>query len=323
MRTRRLGQTDLELTTIGMGTWAIGGPWEFGWGPQDDEDSVAAIRTAIESGVNWIDTAPAYGCGHSEEVVGRVLKELPDRPIVATKCGLLWNEKREKVTCLKKDSILAECDASLRRLGVDVIDLYQMHWPDPDEQLEEGWGAMVRLKEQGKVRYIGLSNCSLRQIKRAEAIEPPVSLQPPYSMIRRDAEVALLGYCRKNNMGVVAYSPMQKGLLTGKYTAEKVAALAPDDHRHRDANFHGERLEANLKLVEGITAIARKYDRTPGQLAIAWVLRREEVTAAIVGARSRKQIEETVQAGDWQLSDDDIAEIDKLIEQHQAQIKGL
>ncbi len=323
MRTRRLGQTDLELTTIGMGTWAIGGPWEFGWGPQDDEDSVAAIRTAIEGGVNWIDTAPAYGCGHAEEVVGRVLKELPDRPIIATKCGILWNERREKVTCLKKDSVIAECDASLRRLGVDVIDLYQMHWPDPDEQLEEGWEAMVRLKEQGKVRYIGVSNCSVRHIKRAEAIQPPVSLQPPYSMIRRDAEVALLGYCKKNNMGVVAYSPMQKGLLTGKYTAEKVAALAPDDHRHRDPNFHGERLEANLKLVEGITVIARKYDRTPGQLAIAWVLRREAVTAAIVGARSRKQIEETVQAGDWQLKDDDIAEIDKLIEQHEAQIKGL
>lgn len=323
MRTRRLGQTDLELTTIGMGTWAIGGPWEFGWGPQDDEDSVAAIRTAIESGVNWIDTAPAYGCGHAEEVVGMVLKELPDRPIIATKCGILWNEKREKITCLKKDSVLAECDASLRRLGVDVIDLYQMHWPDPDEQLEEGWETMVRLREQGKVRYIGVSNCSLRQIKRAEAIAPPVSLQPPYSMIRRDAEVVLLGYCKKNNMGVVAYSPMQKGLLTGKYTVEKVAALVPDDHRHRDANFHGERLEANLKLVEGITAIARKYDRTPAQLAIAWVLRRDEVTAAIVGARSRKQIEETVHAGDWQLSDDDIAEIDKLIEQHEAQIKGL
>ncbi len=323
MRTRRLGQSDLELTTIGMGTWAIGGPWEFGWGPQDDEDSVAAIRTAIESGVNWIDTAPAYGCGHAEEVVGRVLKELPDRPIIATKCGLLWNEKREKVTCLKKDSILAECDASLRRLGLDVIDLYQMHWPEPDEQFEEGWETMVRLKEQGKVRYIGVSNCNVSHIKRAEAIAPPVSLQPPYSMIRRDAEVALLGYCRKNNMGVVAYSPMQKGLLTGKYTAEKVAALAPDDHRHGDPNFHGERFEANLKLVEGITAIARKYDRTPAQLAIAWVLRREEVTAAIVGARSRKQIEETVQAGDWQLSNDDIAEIDKLIEQHEAQIKGL
>ncbi len=246
MRTRRLGQTDLELTTIGMGTWAIGGPWEFGWGPQDDEDSVAAIRTAIESGVNWIDTAPAYGCGHAEEVVGRVLKELPDRPIIATKCGLLWNERREKVTCLKKDSVLAECDASLKRLGVDVIDLYQMHWPNPDEQLEEGWEAMVRLKEQGKVRYIGVSNCSLRQIKRTEAIAPPVSLQPPYSMIRRDAEVVLLPYCRKNNMGVVAYSPMQKGLLTGKYTAEKIAALAPDDHRHRDPNFHAKRLEANL-----------------------------------------------------------------------------
>ena len=323
MRTRQLGRTDLELTTIGMGTWAIGGPWEFGWGPQDDEDSVAAIRTAIDSGVNWIDTAPAYGCGHSEEVVGRVLKELLAKPIIATKCGLLWNEKREKVTCLKKDSILAECDASLRRLGVDVIDLYQMHWPDPDEQLEEGWEAMVRLKEQGKVRYIGVSNCTVGHIKRTETIQPPVSLQPPYSMIRRDAEEELLGYCKEHDMGVVAYSPMQKGLLTGKYTAEKVAELAPDDHRHRDPNFHGKRLEANMKLVEGITAIAQRYGRTSAQLAIAWVLRREEVTTAIVGARSRKQIEETVQAGDWLLNNDDIAEIDELIEQHKVLIKRL
>jgi len=198
-----------------------------------------------------------------------------------------------------------------------------MHWPDPDEQLEEGWEAMVRLKEQGKVRYIGVSNFSVAQLKRAEAIAPPVSLQPPYSMIRRDIEDAILPYCKERNMGVVVYSPMQKGLLTGKYTPEKVAELAPDDHRRRDPNFHGRRLEANLKLTEGIAAIARDYDRTPGQLAIAWVLRRQEVTAAIVGARSRKQIEETVPAGDWRLSDDDIAEIDKLIEQYRARIERL
>lgn len=323
MRTRRLGLTDLELTTIGMGTWAIGGPWEFGWGPQNDEDSVAAIITALESGVNWIDTAPAYGCGHAEVVVGRVLKEMGERPIVASKCGILWNDKREKVTCLKKDSVIGECEASLKRLGVDVIDLYQMHWPDPDEQLEEGWDAMVRLQEQGKVRYIGVSNFSLRQLKRAETIAKPVSLQPPYSMIRRDAETMLLPYCKKNDMGVVVYSPMQKGLLTGKYTAEKVAELAADDHRHRDPNFHGERLEANMRLVEGITEIAQRQGKTSGQLAIAWVLRREEVTAAIVGARSKKQIEETVQAGEWELAAEDIAEIDGLIEEHVERIKNL
>lgn len=313
MQTRQLGQTDLELTMIGMGTWAIGGPWEFGWGPQNDADSVAAIRTALESGVNWIDTAPAYGCGHGEVVVGRVLKEMGQRPIIATKCGLLWNENREKVTCLKKDSVIAECEASLKRLGVDEIDLYQIHWPDPDEQLEEGWDTMVKLQKQGKVRYVGVSNFSLSQLKRAEAIAKPVSLQPPYSMIRRDAETVLLPYCKKNGMGVVVYSPMQKGLLTGKYTPQKVAELAPDDHRHRDPNFHGEKLAANMRLVKGITAIAQRYGRTPAQLAIAWVLRREEVTAAIVGARSKKQIEETVQAGGWRLTQEDIDEIEQIL----------
>jgi aryl-alcohol dehydrogenase-like predicted oxidoreductase len=323
MRTRRLGRTDLELTTIGMGTWAIGGPWEFGWGPQNDADSIAAIMTAVESGINWIDTAPAYGCGHGEVVVGEVLKQLPEQPIIATKCGILWNDKREKLTCLKADSVIGECEASLKRLGVDVIDLYQMHWPDPDEQLEEGWEAMVKLKDQGKVRYIGVSNFTVSQLERAQAIYPPVSLQPPYSMIRRDAEDELLDYCKEHNMGVVAYSPMQKGLLTGKYNAEKVATLAPDDHRHRDPNFHGERLKANMQLVEGITAIARKYDKTPAQLAIAWVLRTDEVTAAIVGARSKKQIEETVQAGDWVLTSEDITEIDGLVAQHAEQIKNL
>lgn len=323
MRMRRLGQTDLELTVIGMGTWAIGGPWEYGWGPQNDEDSAAAIRTAIESGVNWIDTAAAYGCGHAEEVVGRILKKLGEKPIVATKCSILWNEKRQKLTCLRRQSVIAECEASLKRLGVDVIDLYQMHWPDPDEQLEEGWEAMMRLREQGKVRYIGVSNFSVRQLERAKRICPPVSLQPPYSMIRRDAEAVLLPYCKKNQMGVVAYSPMQKGLLTGKYSAEKVAALAEDDHRHSDPDFHGERFAANLRLVDGITEIARRCGRTPAQLAIAWVLRRDEVTAAIVGARGAKQIEETVSAGDWQLTADDIAEIDELIERHALQIKGI
>lgn len=322
MRTRRLGNTGLNLTTVGLGTWAIGGPWEYGWGPQNDEDSAAAIRTALESGINWIDTAPAYGCGHGEEVVGRALREVGEMPIVATKCGILWNEKRQKVTCLKKDSVQAECGASLKRLGVDVIDLYQMHWPDPDADVEEGWEAMVRLREEGKVRYIGASNFSLRQLKRIEAIEQPVSLQPPYSMIKRDSEAVLLPYCREHEMGVVAYSPMQKGLLTGKYTPEKVAELAPDDHRLRDPNFSGKRLEANLALAKGIAEAARDYGRTAAQLAVAWVLRRDEVTAAIVGARNRRQIEETVQAGDWQLDEELLARIDELLERHKRQIQN-
>ncbi|MBE0535528.1 MAG: aldo/keto reductase [Phycisphaerae bacterium] len=322
MRTRKLGKTDLNLTTVGLGTWAIGGPWEYGWGPQNDADSVAAIRTALESGINWIDTAPAYGCGHGEEVVGKVLREVGEMPIVATKCGILWNEKREKMTCLKAKSVRAECDASLRRLGVDVIDLYQMHWPDPDADVEEGWEAMVRLREAGKVRHIGASNFSLRHLERVERIERPVSLQPPYSMIKRDAEAVLLPYCREHEMGVVAYSPMQKGLLTGKYTPEKVAELAPDDHRRRDPDFVGRRLEANMELAKGIADLARGYGRTAGQFAVAWVLRNDEVTAAIVGARNRRQIEETVQAGDWALDEEALARADELLERHKGQIEN-
>ena len=322
MRTRKLGTTDLELTTVGLGTWAIGGPWEYGWGPQDDAHSAAAIRAALESGINWIDTAPAYGCGHAEEIVGRVLREMGTMPIVATKCGILWNDKRQKVTCLKKKSIRAECDASLKRLMVDVIDLYQMHWPDPEADIEEAWETMVRLREEGKVRYIGVSNFNRRQLELIATIEPPVSLQPPYSMISRPVEAELLPYCAEHKMGVVAYSPMQKGLLTGKYTAEKVAELAPDDHRLRDPDFRGKRLEANLALAKGITEIARDCGRTAAQLAIAWVLRREEVTAAIVGARSGRQIEETVQAGDWELDEEVLGRVDELLERHKEQIQS-
>lgn len=323
MRTRKLGKTDLILTTVGLGTWAIGGPWEFGWGPQNDADSIAAIRTALESGINWVDTAPAYGCGHGEEIVGRVLREVGEMPIVATKCGLLWNEKRQKLTCLKAGSIHAECDASLKRLGVDVIDLYQIHWPDPDADIEEGWEAMVRLREAGKVRYIGVSNFTVEQLERIEAIERPVSLQPPYSMIKREAESALLPYCRERQMGVVAYSPMQKGLLTGKYTPQKVAELAPDDHRLRDPNFKGGRLDANLELARGIGDLARDYGRTAGQLAIAWVLRRDEVTAAIVGARNARQIAETVQAGDWELDEEVLGRVDELLDRYEEQIENV
>jgi len=321
MRTRRLGNTDLTLTTVGLGTWAIGGPWEYGWGPQDDADSLAAIRAALESGINWLDTAPAYGCGHSEEIVGRALRELGEMPIVATKCGILWNEKRQKITCLKAGSIRAECEASLRRLGVEAIDLYQMHWPDPAADVEEAWEAMVRLREEGKVRYIGVSNFTVEQLEQVAAIERPASLQPPYSMIRRDAQETLLPWCREHKLGVVAYSPMTKGLLTGKYTSEKVAELPPDDHRLRDPNFKGKRLEANLRLARCVENLARDYGRTAGQLAVAWVLRREEVTAAIVGARNPRQIEETVQAGDWELDKAALERVEELLEQHGRLIK--
>ena len=316
MRTKQLGKTELELTVIGLGTWAIGGPWQVGWGPQDDNDSVSTILRAIEGGINWIDTAAIYGCGHSEEVVGKTIKELGEKPIIATKCALLWDEKRRKVHCLDKASIKAECDASLKRLGIERIDLYQMHWPEPDGKIEEAWEGMVELAEEGKVRYVGVSNFSVSQLERVRRIHPVASLQPPYSMIRRDVENELLGYCRDNNIGVVCYSPMQKGLLTGKFNAQRIAGLAPDDHRHRDKNFLEPKLSANLELVEGLRPMAERNGMTLAQLAIAWVLRADEVTAAIVGARRPEQIVETMTAAECELADDEIAEIAVLLKKH-------
>ena len=313
MQIRRLGKTELELTVIGLGTWAIGGPWQYGWGPQDDADSVRTIRTAIDGGINWIDTAPIYGCGHSEYVVGLALRELRKKPLVATKCGLLWNEKREKINCLDHGSIIKECEDSLKRLGVEVIDLYQMHWPEPETRLEEAWEAMTVLVQQGKVRYIGASNFNVEQLKRVAGIHPVASLQPPYSMLRRDIEADLIPYCGEHHIGIVCYSPMQKGLLTGKFSAGHMKTLAPGDFRLNDPDFQGEKFKRHLKIVEALRPIAERSGKTVAQLAIAWVLRKDEVTAAIVGARKQSQIEETVQAGDWVLDDDTISEIETIL----------
>ena len=321
MQTRNLGNTELKLTTVGLGTWAMGGPWQFGWGPQDDDEAIAAIVKALDMGINWIDTAPAYGLGHSEELVGQALRQMRKKPIIATKCGILGNEKREKVTCLKKRSIRKECHDSLRRLGIDVIDLYQMHWPEPDEDVEGAWEEMVRLKEQGKVRYLGVSNFAVEHLDRVRRIHEPVSLQPPYSMLHREAEDELLGYCAANNIGVVAYSPMQRGLLTGKFSRERLAELAVDDHRTRNPDFQEPQFSATMELVEELKEIAGRNGRTCAQLAISWVLRRSEVTAAIVGARRPAQIEETAPAGDWKLSEEDIKEIEKLLAKRQAKIE--
>ncbi len=321
MRTAKLGNTDLELTSIGLGTWAIGGPWQFGWGPQDDDEAIAAILKALDLGVNWIDTAAIYGCGHSEELVGKALKQTSEKPIVATKCGLLWNEKREKVSCLKPASIHTECEDSLKRLGIDCIDLYQMHWPEPDEQIEDAWAEMDKLRKEGKVRYIGVSNYNVEQLKRIGRIAPVASLQPPYSMIRRDAEDELFAYCAENNIGIVVYSPMQRGILTGKFSQERIAALAIDDHRRRSVEYQQPQFSVNLELVEKLKPIAERNDRTLAQLAIAWVLRRKEVTAAIVGARRPAQIEETAGAGDWILSKEDIDEVEQLLTQRKAKLK--
>ena len=313
MQARKLDNTELNLTTVGLGTWAIGGPWQFGWGPQDDTEAVAAILKALDLGINWIDTAAIYGCGHSEELVGIALKQTKARPIIATKCSLLWNEKREKIGCLKAESIRKECEESLKRLGAEVIDLYQMHWPDPEKDIEEGWGEMARLQKQGKVRYIGVCNYNTAQLDRIRKIAPVASLQPPYSMIRRNIEKDLLGYCAKNHIGVVTYSPMQRGLLTGKFSKKRLGELAPDDHRLKSGDYQEPEFSATLALVDKLRPIAERNKKTLAQLAIAWVLRRPEVTAAIVGARKPSQIAETAPAADWILTKNDIAEIEKFL----------
>ncbi len=314
MQTRKLGWTDLNLSTVGLGTWAIGGAgWKFSWGPQDDRESISTIRQALEKGINWIDTAPVYGLGHSEEVVGKAIKESRNRPIIATKCSRLWDKDGNPYGCLKKESIRSEVERSLRRLKIEVIDLYQIHWPDPDEDIEEAWSAIKDLIKEGKVRYAGVSNFSVEQIRRIQVIHPVASLQPPYSMLERGIEEELLHYCSANNIGIIVYSPMQKGILTGRFTRERVQNLPQDDHRHEDPRFQEPELSANLKLVEGLRSIAERSDRTVAQLAIAWVLQHPELTAAIVGARHPSQIEETVAAGDLMLSEEDIAAIDTLL----------
>ncbi len=320
MQRRQLGYTDLKLTTVGLGTWAIGGPWQYGWGPQGDGESIAAILTALDEGINWIDTAPIYGCGHSEELVGKALKQTNQKPFIATKCGLLWNDKREKVSCLKGKSIREECHASLKRIGVEVIDLYQMHRPEPEEDVEQAWEEMARLAEEGKVRYIGVSNFNVEQIKCVQKTASVASLQPPYSMLNREVEDELLGYCAENNIGIVTYSPMQRGLLTGKFNQERLAGLPLDDHRRRSPDFHEPQFTATLQLVDQLRPIAERSGKTLAQLAISWVLRRSEVTAAIVGARRPDQIEETAKAGDWKLTVEDIEQIEQLLKKRQEKI---
>ena len=318
MQKRQLGDTELNLTTVGLGTWAMGGPWQFGWGPQDDNEAIAAILTALDKGINWIDTAPIYGLGHSEELVGKALKQTKQKPLIATKCGLLWDEKNERAPCLKKESIRKECHESLKRLGVEAIDLYQMHWPEPEEDVGEAWEEMAKLADEGKVRYIGVSNFNIEQIERIRKIHKVASLQPPYSMLHREVEDGLLEYCAQNNIGVIAYSPMQRGLLTGKFSQERLAGLPLDDHRRRNPDFHDPQFTATLQLVERLKEIAERNGTTCAQLAISWVLRRPEVTAAIVGARRPEQIAETAPASDWNLSEKDIEEIEKLLAQRLA-----
>jgi aryl-alcohol dehydrogenase-like predicted oxidoreductase len=326
METRKLGTSDLELTTVGLGTWAIGGAgWAFAWGAQDDDEAVAAIVRGVELGVNWIDTAPVYGMGHSEELVGRALKDLGPsrRPLVATKCGRVWDDDGGIQGSLEPASVRAECEASLLRLGVETIDLYQMHWPDPDEQIEDAWATLGELQKEGKVRHIGVSNFNVEQLRRLQAIHPVASLQPPYNMIVRAVEDELLEFCATASIGIISYSPMCKGLLTGAFTRERVSSLGEDDHRARDPKFGDPQVGLHLELVEQLRPIAERAGRTLAQLAIAWVLRRREVTAAIVGARRPAQIEGTAPAADWVLTDSDLAEVDALLAKHAAAMREL
>jgi aryl-alcohol dehydrogenase-like predicted oxidoreductase len=310
MKTKQLGNSDLSITPVGFGAWAIGGSgWEFGWGEQDDKASVAAIHRALELGVNWIDTAAVYGMGHSEEVVALALRTWSGpRPYVFTKCGLRWDDQGYIRRSLNADSIRRECEDSLRRLDVDVIDLYQIHWPTED--LEEGWGAMAQLQKEGKVRWIGVSNFDVEELRQARAIAPITSLQPPYSLVRREVEQEILPYCRSNGLGVIVYSPMASGLLTGAMTRERAASLPVSDWRSRDVEFKEPRLSRNLALVERLREVGERVQRPPGQVAIAWTLRNPAVTGAIVGARNAKQVEGNVDAATLRLTDKEIAEIE-------------
>jgi aryl-alcohol dehydrogenase-like predicted oxidoreductase len=312
MDTRQLGQTDLHITPIGFGAWAIGGgEWAGGWGSQDDRESIAAIHRALDLGINWIDTAPAYGLGRSEQVVARALKGRSERPYIFTKCAIRWREDRSLYNSLTAESVREELENSLRRLETDVIDLYQIHWPDPEHEIEAAWSTMAELQREGKVRYIGVSNFNVEQLRRMQAIAPVASLQPPYSLVKPQVEEELLPFCLEQQIGVIVYSPMMSGLLTGKMTRERIMNMPDDDWRRNAPEFQEPQLTRNLELVEVLRSIGERHGRSPGEVAIAWTLRHPAVSGAIVGARRPSQIEGTVGAADFRLSPEELAEIDQ------------
>lgn len=324
VETKPLGNSSLQLTKVGLGTWAIGGGnWRFGWGDQDETQAIEAIIRALELGINWIDTAAVYGGGKSEELVGRALKRLgPERqPIIATKCGRVMRSPDQIDKILKRESVIAECEASLQRLGVDCIDLYQLHWPEPDEDIEEAWSTLVDLKSQGKVREIGVSNHNVEQLERLHAIHPVASLQPPYNMLNKGVESKILPFCEANNIGVICYSPMAKGLLTGAFSLERAQGLTEKDHRSRDSDFQSPTLDVHLGLVACLKSIAEKHEKSVGELAVAWTLRNPVVTSAIVGARTPQQIEAIASAANWSLPDEDLTTIDQLLAGHQTTLR--
>lgn len=303
---------DLKLTEVGLGTWAIGGPWKFGWGSQDTGESERAILQALDEGVNWIDTAPAYGLGNAEEIVGRVLKEKRKEVIIATKCGIIWDDNKNVSFSIHPDSIRKECDESLKRLNTDYIDLYQIHWPDSKTPVVDSWGEMKRLKESGKVKNIGVCNFDLNLLKKCEKIEHITSLQPPYSMLKRDIEKEIMPWCKEHNTGILAYSPMQAGLLTGKFSKEYVDSLPEDDWRKRNPMFKDPEFSRALEFVERIKDISVKYKRDLSAFAVAWVLSHEEVTSAIVGVRNTKQAALINEGSGWMISKSDMEMIDNI-----------
>ena len=318
MRYKNLGNTDLNLSAIGLGTWAMGGEaWHYGWGPQDDEQSVKTIYHALDLGINWIDTAAVYSLGHSEEVVGKALQGMEQKPIVATKCGRKQGADGQLYSELKRESIIQEAEESLRRLGVEVIDLFQVHWPKPDEDIEEAWEAVARLISDGKVRYGGVSNYYVEHMKRCQDMSPIASLQPPYNMIVRYIEDEIIDYCAENNIGIICYSPMYKGLFTGAFSRQRLEALPDSDHRKNDPHFQEPELGANLQLVDDLTELAKKKGLSVAQLTIAWTLRHPQMTAAIVGGRKPEQLDETAAAGDVVLSQEEISLIDSFIQQRE------
>ena len=309
--TTALGSTGLEITRVGLGAWAIGGTgYDWGWGRQDDEESIAAIHHALELGINWIDTAAQYGFGHSEEVVGRALAGLSERPYVFTKAGQPEGPGRTTVQSLRRDSIRRELEGSLTRLGVEAIDLYQIHWPLPEQEIEEGWTTLVELRDEGLVRHIGVSNFNVRQLRRAQLFAPVETLQPPYSLITRGAEAEILPFAERERIGVIVYSPMGSGLLSGGMTRERIEHLPDDDWRRRDPRFREPLLSEHLALVERLTAVAERHDTTPGAVAVAWTLRNPAVDGAIVGFRRPDQVDPILAAATLDLDGDDMATIE-------------
>jgi aryl-alcohol dehydrogenase-like predicted oxidoreductase len=316
MQTRLFGKTGMQITPIGLGAWAIGGgQWAFGWGPQDDKESIDTIRRALDLGINWIDTAAVYGLGHSETVVGQAIKGR-ERPLIFTKCERVWDETRKIGHSLKADSIKREVENSLKRLDIDVIDLYQIHWPDPDPDIEEGWSTLAELKKEGKVRHIGVSNFNVEQLKRAESIAPVETLQPPYSLLRPDVEQETLPYCQQQNIGVIVYSPMASGMLTGRMTSERIQQMPDDDWRKNSPDYQEPRLTRNLDLARLLQEIGQAHNVPAGVVAIAWTLRNPAVTAAIVGARRPNQIEELATAAEFRLSKSEEQEIEDFLASH-------